>query len=164
MTAEATRRGRRTTLLVATLLVLAAAFATGTAVTRAASAREEARADALVEGPALVETLLSYNSPTVDADLAAAAVVTAGDFRDGFTEYVTNTVVPQSKASGTSTRARVVESGYLSGTADHVRLLMFVDQITTSTVQPAPAATTSRVEVGLDLVDGEWRITELTPV
>ncbi|WP_345343477.1 hypothetical protein [Rhodococcus olei] len=41
---------------------------------------------------------------------------------------------------------------------------MFVDQITTSTARPTPASTTSRVEVGLDLVDGRWQIGELAPV
>lgn len=159
-------RRRRIVLVVVALFATAAVVALAVLawVGRSDAAREAARVDALAAAPSLVETVLSYNSPTVDADLAEAAAVTTGDFRGRFTEYATKTVAPQSKTDGTSTRARVVDVGYLDGTADHVRVLAFVNQITTSTTRPAPASAGSRIEVGLDLVDGEWRIGELTPI
>lgn len=157
---------RRIALVTGAFAVVAVVvvFAALSWVNRDSAAREAARSDALAAAPALVESVLSYNAPTVDTDLDRAAQATIGDFHDSFTDYATKTVAPQSKEKGISTRARVVDTGFLSGTGDHARLLVFVDQITTSTAQPAPASTTSRVEVGLDLVNGQWRIAELTPV
>lgn len=158
---------RRRIGLVATAVVVAAmvvAFAALSWINRGSAVEEAARVDALAAGPALVESVLSYNAPTVVADLGAAAGLTTGGFRERFTDYATNTVAPQSQAQGISTRARVVEVGFLGGTGDHMLLLMFVDQITTSMARPAPTATTSRVEVTLDHVDGGWRIGDLTPV
>ncbi|MFD4470298.1 hypothetical protein ACFWPA_18625 [Rhodococcus sp. NPDC058505] len=159
-------RGRRIALVVAALIVVVLVLAvTALAwLSRGSAAREAARADALAEGPAVVEAVLSYNAQTVDADLDRAGQDTTGDFRREFVDYASTTVAPQSKERGISTRARVVEAGYLDGTADRARLLMFIDQITTSTAQPAPAATASRVEVTLELDDGRWRIGALTPV
>ncbi|MFF0814172.1 hypothetical protein ACFYVR_03285 [Rhodococcus sp. NPDC003318] len=166
MSARKAGAAAKTRLLLGASLValLVAVFATLTGITRTEAASESARASALSESPALLEKVLGYNAPTVDEDLAAAAAVTTGSFRDSFTDYTTKTVAPQSKKLGVSTRARVMEIGFLSGADDHVRLLAFVDQITTSTAQPAPVATSSRVEVTVDLVDGQWRIAELTPV
>ncbi|MGW0175093.1 hypothetical protein ACWDUM_14760 [Rhodococcus sp. NPDC003322] len=159
-------KGRCIALVTAALAVVAmvVAFTALSWANRAAAEREAVRTDAVAVGPALVESVLSYNSPTVDADLDRAAQAATGGFRERFTDYATKTVAPQSKEQGISTRARVVDVGFVSGTDDHAQLLMFVDQITTSTAQPAPASATSRVEVGLDLVDGQWRIAELTPV
>ncbi|TQF67245.1 hypothetical protein FK531_15600 [Rhodococcus spelaei] len=125
---------------------------------------EAARVEAIAAAPGRVEALLSYNAPTVDRDLDAAAGGATGSFKDGFVEFGTKTVAPQSKEKGISTKARVVDVGFISGATDHAELLLFVDQITTSVAQPAPATTSSRVRVGVERVDGQWLVSELTPV
>ncbi|MFC9789928.1 hypothetical protein [Rhodococcus sp. NPDC127528] len=151
---------------VVALVVFALVAAGGALVFahRHAASVEAARGEATAAAPGRVEALLSYNAQTVDEDLAAAAEGTTGSFRENFVEFGTKTVAPQSKEQGLSTRARVVDVGFLGGTTDHAQLLLFVDQITTSVSQPAPASTSSRVRVGVDLVDGRWVVSELTPI
>ncbi|MDV6274940.1 hypothetical protein R3Q06_15680 [Rhodococcus erythropolis] len=127
-------------------------------------AAETARVEVIGVAPTLVEKLLSYNSDTVDEDLARAAEGASGSFQDSFTEFGSKTVAPQSREQGISTKARVVDVGVLSAGADRAEVLMFVDQITTSTAQPAPASTSSRVEVTLDRVEGTWLVSAMTPV
>ncbi len=128
------------------------------------AAAETARAEVIGVAPMLVEKLLSYNSDTVDDDLARAAEGAGGSFQDSFTEFGSNSVAPQSKEQGISTKARVVDVGVLSVAADRAEVLVFVDQITTSAAQPAPASTSSRVEVTLDRVEGTWLVSAMTPV
>ena len=125
---------------------------------------ETARAEVIGVAPTLVEKLLSYNSDTVDDDLARAAEGAGGSFQDSFTEFGSKTVAPQSKEQGISMKARVVDVGVLSAAADRAELLLFVDQITTSIARPAPASTSSRVEVTLDRVDGTWLVSAMTPI
>lgn len=158
--------GARARRLAAVVVAVVLAFTSGALLWthRQASERESARAEAIAAAPGRVEALLSYDSPTVDADLARAAGGATGEFGDGFREFASKTVAPQSKERQISTRARVAEVGFLSGTANHAQLLMFVDQITTSAAQPAPATASSRVRVGLDLVDGQWLVSEMTPI
>ncbi|MDP1142788.1 hypothetical protein, partial [Klebsiella pneumoniae] len=74
--------------------------------------------------PMLVENLLSYNSDTVDDDLARAAEGASGTFQDSFAEFGSKTVAPQSKEQGISTEARVVDVGVRSVAADRAELLM----------------------------------------
>ncbi|MBT2269738.1 hypothetical protein [Rhodococcus erythropolis] len=128
------------------------------------AAADTARVEVIGVAPMLVEKLLSYNSDTVDDDLARAAEGASETFQDSFAEFGSKTVAPQSKAQGISTKARVVDVGVRSVAADRAELLMFVDQITTSIARPAPASTSSRVEVTLDRVDGTWLVSAMTPV
>ncbi|QQM21831.1 hypothetical protein I7X09_28485 [Rhodococcus sp. P-2] len=128
------------------------------------AAADTARVEVIGVAPMLVENLLSYNSDTVDDDLARAAEGASGTFQDSFAEFGSKTVAPQSKEQGNSTKARVVDVGVRSVAADRAELLMFVDQITTSIARPAPASTSSRVEVTLDRVDGTWLVSAMIPV
>ncbi|GAA3187726.1 hypothetical protein [Rhodococcus baikonurensis] len=128
------------------------------------AAADTARVEVIGVAPMLVENLLSYNSDTVDDDLARAAEGASGTFQDSFAEFGSKTVAPQSKEQGISTEARVVDVGVRSVAADRAELLMFVDQITTSIARPAPASTSSRVEVTLDRVDGTWLVSAMIPV
>lgn len=148
-------------VLVAVLAIAACALLW---IRRDGDALESARADAIAMAPALVEDLLTYTSEMVDSDLAAGAGAATGTFKDEFVEFAATTVAPQSKAQGISTSARVVDVGLLGAMFDRVELLMFVDQITTSFAQPAPASSSSRVKVTVERVDDRWLVSELTPI
>lgn len=118
----------------------------------------------MAQAPALVEDVLTYTSETVDSDLAVGADAVTGTFKEEFVEFAATSVAPQSKAQGISTRARVVDVGLLGVALDRVELLMFVDQITTSFAQPAPASSSSRVQVTVVRVGDRWLVGELTPI
>ncbi|MGG7104018.1 hypothetical protein [Rhodococcus sp. 24CO] len=148
-------------VLVAVLAIAACALLW---IRRDTAALESVRADAMAQAPALVEDLLTYTSEMVDRDLAAGAGGATGTFRDEFVEFSATTVAPQSKVQGISTSARVVDVGLLDTTRDRVELLMFVDQITTSFAQPAPASSSSRVQVAVERVGDRWLVSELTPI
>jgi Mce-associated membrane protein len=147
-------------VLLVSLLVTAALMWTN----RTTAQRESARGEALAAAPERIEALLSYDAATVDADLEQAARGATGTFAEGFRDFAANTVAPKSKSEGISTRARIAETGYLDGAADQARLLAFVDQITTSTLSPAPTSTSSRVIVTMERVGDEWLIAEMTPI
>ncbi|MFC7451005.1 hypothetical protein [Rhodococcus daqingensis] len=147
-------------LLVASLLVTAWLVWTN----RTAAERESARGEALAAAPGYIEALLSYDAATVDADLDEAARGATGEFAGRFREFAANTVAPESKRQGLSTRARIAEAGYVSGDADRARLLVFIDQITTSTQSPAPTSTSSRVLVSMERVGDNWLVAEMTPI
>ena len=147
--------------LVAVLAIVAGALLW---IHRDAAALESVRADAMAQAPALVEDVLTYTSETVDSDLAVGADAVTGTFKEEFVEYAATAVAPQSKAQGISTRARVVDVGLLGVALDRVELLMFVDQITTSFAQPAPASSSSRVQVTVVRVGDRWLVGELTPI
>ncbi|MGW6376430.1 hypothetical protein ACWFRB_10245 [Rhodococcus sp. NPDC055112] len=160
------RRTRRVAAAGAVLVLLASLLVTVALMwtNRTAAERDSARGEALAAAPERIEALLSYDVATVETDLDDAARGTTGTFAEGFRDFADNTVAPKSKSEGISTRARIAETGYLGGAADHVRLLAFIDQITTSTRSPAPTSTSSRVIVTMERVGDEWLIAEMTPI
>lgn len=160
---------RRTALVIASVLgVLAVGTMAGAAWTLSEARADEqiaaARSAAAATAQEQVPRLLSYAPDTVETALADASGALTGEFKDQFGELATTVIAPTSKDKGVATDATIVESSIVTVDEDSATLLLFVNQTTTTTADPAPALAGSRVVVEL-LDTGEgWKISDLHPV
>jgi Mce-associated membrane protein len=108
--------------------------------------------------------VLTYSAATIDADIAAGAAVTTGEFRDYYRDFTKQVVIPAAREKGVSTTAEVVGAGVVSLDEDQAVILVFVNQSTTSRAEPEPRESSSAVRVGLTRADDAWLIEQFQPV
>jgi Mce-associated membrane protein len=111
---------------------------------------------------AAVKTVYSYDFNTLDANQAAAKAVITGKYLEDFDKVFApvKQLAPQQQAAMTTTVAAV---GVLQLHDDRARLLMMVDQNGTKGGSQPVAGATARLIVEAQLVDGHWKIAEVTP-
>ncbi|MEU3474653.1 hypothetical protein [Rhodococcus sp. NPDC006774] len=163
------RWSRRTAKVTASILgVLTVGAITGAAWTWSEARTDEqisaARTAATAVAGEQVPRLLSYTPDTVDTALTDASDALTGEFKDQFGELSTTVIAPTSKDKSVTTDATVVETSIVDVDVDSATLLMFVNQTTTTTADPAPALAGSRVVVALVDTDQGWKISDLHPV
>lgn len=155
-------------MLVAGLLAVANHRIEGLAVADLSSIEPTDRADAekgvLRTGKEATEALLSYRSATVAEQLAAAKdKYTTGAFRDYFTKFTTEIVVPAARDQRIDTQAAVVGIGVITLLDPSAELLVFVNQSTTTGVGD-PVAATNSVRVHMVNEDGNWLVDKFDPI
>lgn len=123
-----------------------------------------ARAESVDAARDLVPALLSYHAASLDADVARARDLVTGPFADEYTRLLDQVVVPATRTGQLSTDARATRVAVVSAEPGQARLLVFVDQSTTSPSEPRPATTSSRATVDLTEVDGRWLVSGLQPL
>ncbi|GAA4548867.1 hypothetical protein [Pseudonocardia xishanensis] len=164
--ADARRRPKRAyTVLgaMATVLLLAAGLFGFFALRQAQV--ESARGAASAAAEQKVTTLLSYDYRTIVADQQDRQALVTGQFREDYGSLIADIVGPAATRQQLTTRSSVVSSSVVGteGT-DQVTLLMFLNQTTQSADKPDPTLSGSRIRVTLQEVDGDWLVSELTPV
>jgi len=107
--------------------------------------------------------MLSYRPDAVDAQLGAARDRLTGAFRDSYTSVVDSVVIPGAKQKQVSAVATVPGVASVSATADHVVVLVFVDQ-TVIVGNGAPSSTSSAVGVTLNRTGERWLISGFHPI
>jgi Mce-associated membrane protein len=159
-------RGRVSTLVV--LGVVAAALLVGVIALGVVHQRNEEIGVARGEGQQAAESLttqvLSYNAPTIDQDAARAKGLLAGGFQDEFGSLLDQVIVPRAREGAVRTHATVTGSAVVSAQPGALTALLFVNQETTSNQSPTPVVSGSRVRVTVVQEDGEWKVSELSPV
>lgn len=159
---------RKRTRIVAGLTILAVAVTVGSATLtiRAHEGRsqEATRAQALTQAAQLVPDILSYDFKTVDDHFTSSLEHLGGEFRTQFESVSKDVIIPSAKERQVVTSATVVESSIVSASDGAATVLMFLNQSTTSTDNPAPKLDGSRVQVSLHRDGDSWQITEMTPV
>ena len=110
------------------------------------------------------EALLSYSPENLDNDLATAKSHLTEPFLGQYTDFTDKTVVPAARDRGVKTEANVAEAAVSTIRPGRAEVLVFVNQVTTSTSRPTPALATSSVMVTLVHTDGRWLISEFTPI
>jgi len=108
--------------------------------------------------------VLSYNSATLDADLARSRTLISGGFAAKFEELATSVIVPAVRQQSLSTKATVVRAAVIDAQPDLVRALLFVNQTTTLGGQPAPHNATNQVRVTMTWTNGKWLISDMQPL
>ncbi|OBH51614.1 hypothetical protein A5682_05395 [Mycobacterium mantenii] len=108
--------------------------------------------------------VLSYTPDTLDQDFDAASAMLTGDFLAYYRQFTSQVVAPAARQKRVTTKATVPRAGVETLSTDKAAILVFVTQTTTSADQPAPAATSSSVRVGLAKVQGRWLINSFNPV
>lgn len=146
-------------------LVLAAATALFSVLAVGRSGIEQARVAAMAAAEQKVPQLLSYDYRTVEKDQQGKVEQVAGAFHDDYASLMKDVVVPAATKSKLTTRSTVVTSSVVSAdSTDAVTMLMFVNQTSSSEAQKDPQLAGSRLRVTMDDVDGDWKISAMTPV
>ena len=129
-----------------------------------ASEVESARQSAIDAARTRLPQLLSYDYHTLDKDLAGARAGTTGAFRDQFAELTTKVVAPAAQQRQIVTRTTVTGASVVSAEPNRVVLLVFLDQVTQTRADPSSRIDGARVRATLQRQDGQWLVSELTPV
>ena len=108
--------------------------------------------------------LLSYNPDTLQQDFSAAEALLTEPFLTSYKQFTSQIVTPAARQKHVTTSATVVRAGVESLTSEKAAILVFVNQTTTSQVDPRPAVTASSVRVGMAKVNGSWLIGSFDPV
>jgi Mce-associated membrane protein len=125
---------------------------------------QAAKNGALAAATVNVPKILSYRADSAGSELGSAADLLTGDFKNRFRTLVDGTIVPAARQHQTATTATVAGKSVVSGTADAVTVLLFIDQSTTSKESPQPRLDASRVRIHMDRVGDRWLISGLEPV
>ncbi len=108
--------------------------------------------------------LLSYAPDTLEADLAGARSKMTGDFLTYYGKFTSDVVAPAVQQKGITATAQIVRAGMMEIRPDSAKVLVFLNQETSSKERPDPSLTASSVVVSLTKVDGNWLISAFDPV
>lgn len=109
-------------------------------------------------------SLLSYAPESLDRDLAAAKSHLTGDFLTYYSKFTDQIVAPAAKQKAVRTTASVVRAAVSELHPDSAKVVVFLNQTTTSKDSPDPTQTASSVVVRLTEVNGTWLISAFDPV
>lgn len=162
------RRGARALVLATVcLIIIVAGVAIGTVLTIS----NTHRSDEVDQRPALsaqvsaqVTRMLSYDYSTVAKELPKVQDGLTDKFRQDFAQLITATVIPAATEKRIVTRASITGTSIVSQSDSGAELLLFVNQVTTSTDQPEPTTTGSRVVVTATRQNDRWLVDALKPV
>jgi Mce-associated membrane protein len=124
---------------------------------------ETARAEAAQVAHDSTVAMLSYGPDDVEEKLGAARQLLTGQFQDSYTALIDEVVIPNAKHQRIASTAAVQAVAAVSGNAEHVVALAFVNQ-TITFGNTAPTNTASSVRVTLDRVGDRWLISRFEPV
>ncbi|MFE3293448.1 h domain protein [Rhodococcus sp. NPDC059234] len=127
-------------------------------------ATEQARVDAVQAAGDQAKAMLSYDYNKVDDQLAAAADGLTGSFKDDYTKLVQETIAPGAKEKKLTVQVTVQAGAPVSATPDDAVVLLYLNQITTSSDAPEAATTGSRVRMEMHKDGDRWLTARLTPV
>jgi len=154
-------------ITVGLLLVASAGVAAGLYFTEYGPERETddaaAKAAATAASAGTV-SMLSYAPDSLDRDLAAAKAHLTGDFLTYYSKFSDEIVAPAAKQKAVKTTASVVRTAVSELRPDSAKVVVFLNQTTTSTSKPEPTQTASSVVVSLTKVNGAWLISAFDPV
>jgi Mce-associated membrane protein len=107
--------------------------------------------------------MLSYTPENVETQTREAAEGMTGAFRNYYTQFTHDVVVPAAKSKGVDTSATVPGAAVESLSADAATLILFINQSTTSAAA-APTTANSSVRLGLQKINGAWLIAKFDPL
>jgi Mce-associated membrane protein len=122
---------------------------------------ESARTAGLEASRDAARTLLSYDYRTLDKDFAAGKAVTTGAFQKQYADTTAKVVAPVAKDKKAVVKAEVVTAGVVRASANRVVTIVYVNQVTTTSLAAGPKVDLSRVRMTLVRVDGHWRVSKV---
>lgn len=108
--------------------------------------------------------LLSYTPDQLESDLAAAKSHLTGEFLAYYSKFVDEIVKPAARERAIHTTASVARAAVAELHPDSARVLVFLNQTTTTKTAPDPVQVASIVNVGLSKVDAAWLISAFDPI
>ena len=110
----------------------------------------------------IVEKLLGYDYRTFDRHTHEVSAMLTGRFRNEFVQAATTVVKPLAVQNQAVVMAKVSKASVMS-TPDQadVKILLFVDQRTTSAKLERPQIDQNRVILTMSQVDGRWLVSKI---
>jgi Mce-associated membrane protein len=140
-------------------LVLTAALVAMRA--RGADRTETARSAAQAAAESDAVDLLSYDYRHLDRDFARARSHLTGKFAADYTTTTNRTVRPLAPQVHAVVKATVASSSVVQASQNHVVVLLFVNQTTTSTRLDAPRTDLNRVRITMARVGSGWKVSKV---
>jgi Mce-associated membrane protein len=159
-------RGWRRGMLPAALLGLACLLMAVAAVALLlqqlrAGDTDEARTDALAAARDAARALFAYDHERLDEDFARGLAVSTGAFRDEYTRTTNEVVRPLAEEYDVVVRVDVNDAGVVDAGPGEATVLVFVNQITTSTRVEGAKIDQNRVRMHLVMRDGRWLVDDV---
>ncbi|MEU7550856.1 hypothetical protein AB0B01_00600 [Streptomyces sp. NPDC044571] len=158
-------RPRRLTALLSIVVLLALAATTTLAWKyREAERTTEARAAALTAARTAAPVILSYDYRHLDRDFAAARGHLTGPFRDQYSKTTETVVAPTAKTYSGVVKAAIATgdaapaASVISASPNKAVVLLFMNQLTTSTQIATPRLDLNRVRMTLVRTPQGWKV------
>ncbi|MGI5403731.1 hypothetical protein ACQEVG_30625 [Streptomyces sp. CA-135486] len=164
--AHGRRRGRICAVLAVLVAVLLAAVAVLGSTYGDGRRADGARTQALAAATQAAPIVLSYDYRRLNQDFAAARDHLTGTFRDEYRRTTTTVVAPTAAKYHGVVKATVVKppgggapaASVVSASPDKAVVLLFVNQVTTSTQVTGPRVDLNRVRMTLTRTDAGWKV------
>lgn len=124
----------------------------------------DARADAAATARESVARMFSYRFDTIDQELGDVEGLLTGSFKEEYSNLVRTQLSPIAKQQQATSQTQVVGDSVISGDADKVKLLLFLNQQDASPLIEQPINTGTSIRVTLEKHDGDWLISALDPI
>lgn len=161
-------RGRSILLPVVLLVTLLAALAAVSVLGlqyHDAERTRKARIAAVAAAEKATPVILSYDYRHLDQDFAAASGFLTGSFRDQYARTTGTVVKPTAlqyqgvvQATVAAPSGGTPAASVVSASPDHVVVLIYVNQVTTSTRVSGPHLDLNRVRLTLDHTSDGWKV------
>ena len=145
-------------MLVVLVLLAGAAAVAVTLAERREQVLSDARTAAVEQARTAAVTVLSYDHETLDEDFAAALALSTGEFEQEYARTSEAAVRPVAEETRAVVEADVVSAGVVSAGPQEVRVLLFVNQTTTSTRADGPRTDQNRVRMTMQKVGDRWLV------
>ncbi|MGV0784563.1 twin-arginine translocation pathway signal [Mycolicibacterium peregrinum] len=127
------------------------------------STNDRAVQSALAAATEGTTAMLTYTPTTVTNDIATAKAHMTGEFLTYYDEFTGQFVEPAAKMQQVNNKATVVRAAVSEIASDKAKVLVFINQESTSKDKPQPKTTASSVLVTLSKVDDKWLISSFDP-
>ncbi|QIK76714.1 hypothetical protein [Nocardioides piscis] len=118
---------------------------------------EDSRTALLVAASDLSQRVLSYHHDTFDQDIEVATARMTPEFREEY-DSAMDAVRANTDRNKISQEATAVASSIISSTGEKAKVLVFVNQETSSARTQANQLVRNRLVIDLERVDGDWAI------
>lgn len=159
-------RGGPPRLLVAIVAVLAVLAAIGavfvTLEARDAQATDRARSVAPSAAAEAAERVLSYSFESIAADRDAGMKYFTGNYREEYVETMDSVIADGAAQVQAIVEANVLQTAVVRAEPDAVEVLLYVNQVTTSTANDGePTTALNRVRFSMVEQDGTWLVDDI---
>jgi Mce-associated membrane protein len=134
----------------------------GIAEVKDAQAVERATRTAPPAAEAAAAAILAYDFRSLDADQDSAVRFMTKDFATEYADTFERVVRPAAEQNKARVTATVQASGVIRATPDTARVLVFVDQSTTSKANRQPQVALNRVEMSMVREGDSWLVDDIS--
>jgi Mce-associated membrane protein len=125
---------------------------------------DKARTDSMSAAKSSVVKLMSYNYRSIDRQADEMKGLITGHFKDEYLQFLSSQIAPTAKDRQIAVHSAVVRQSVVSATPTQVVLLTLIAQESDSALKPNTTLTENALRVTLDVEEGKWMISDLTPV